>query len=661
MKSLFKRYMSVVLMLATTLFASCGDDEKEEIIVDESEPTLEILTTESAFNFTSAGNAAKVLMFTTNREWQIVRGEGDTSWLTIFERNGKPGENIKVWVAAAENTDMDGRSATFTLNSGGHSETFNVYQAQKDAVIISDPEAYKNLSPEEQVIEVEFATNAGDYVVEYSFGTGAAQWIEQVVDEGQDTRAMVSHKLSFKVLANEGYTPRNASINITSKNSDAKASIGVTQQGIIKPEVAIVNKDAFKAVLYSKTTLPLQLETNVENLEELEVIIGEEEQKWISCSKNEEETAYLLTVETNISSARSATIIIRSTKDKDVKDELTLNQEPAPGVLITIKNKTALAKELNKLGDNFAVEYEILVDDWDVAVSYPDPNEAGWVEETSRALKGRVMFKVHGNKVLKPRTAVIKLFSKGDETVKDEVTITQAAATCVEIANGKTLKETLEAYGLPESVESLELKGELLTNTDWNLLKSMATTTLKHLNLSALTNTTIPNGAFKDCAVLETLILPANGNIKYIPMEICRSCSVLKYIQIPEGVEYVDRHAFSTCLALEEIWLPSTVTYLYGWAFEKCPVKKIHCKTKPLQLWQTKRGTDTPTTKAQVFSDAKVVKQAILYVPSAYIDMYKRTPTLDDLGLSGWPDPGWEIAGKDFVWGDANTVVYSED
>lgn len=666
MKSLFKGYIRVAIILAASLFASCGEDEKDEIIIDTSEPALEILSPETAFNFTSAGNAAKVLMFTTNREWKIVRGEGDTSWLTLFERTGKPGEKVKVWIAASENTATEGRGTTFTLESGGNRETFNVYQAQKDAIIISDPEAYKNLSPQEQIIDVEFATNAGDYVVEYSFGTGVAQWVEQVVDEGPQTRAMVSHKLSFKVSANEAYSLRNASINITSKTSEAKASIGITQQGIMKPEVTISNKDVFKAAAYSKTTLPLSLVTNVKNLDDLEVVIATDDQKWIRVGKNADETAYELTVETNTGSARSANIIVRSVKDNQVKDEMTLNQAAAPGVLITIKNKVSLAKELNKLGDNFAVEYEILVDSWDVAITYADPGEAGWIEETSRALKGKVMFKAHENKVLKPRSATVKLYSKADETVKDEVTITQAAATCIEIPVGKTLQETLAAYGLTESVASLELKGTL-TNTDLSVLKNMGKSTLKNLDLSAVTNTSFPESAFSDCVALETFTFPQHGKLTVIPADICRRSTALKEIRIPEGVDIIDHHAFAGCTGLAKIWLPSTITYLYGYSFEQCPlITEIHLKSKPIQVLSVWRSPSQPTILATVFNNTNLPKRATLYVPSKYIDFYLNpTPQSvisknlqDQLDkLTEWPESwkGW------FIWSDASTVINGEN
>lgn len=665
MKSLFKGYMYAAFLLAASLFAACGEDEKEEVVIDESEPTMELLSTETAFNFTSAGNSAKVLKFTTNRDWQITRGEGDSSWLTLFERVGKAGEGIKVWIAAAEHIGTDGRSASFTLQSGGHSESFTVYQAQKDALIISDPNSYKNLIADEQIIEVEFATNAGEFAVSYGFGTGVESWIEQVVEPDSKTRAMVSHTLRFKVSANETYNLRNASISINSKNTTATAKIDVSQLGIVQPTVVVANKTAFKDVPYVKSVLPIQLETNVENLDDLEVVVDERDQKWVSCAKNEEGTAYELTVESNVGSARSAMVVVRSAKDHAIQDEVKVSQLPAPGILITIKNKEVLAEELNKLGDNFVVEYEILVDAWDVAITYTDPNETGWMEEANRKVPGKVYFKVSENKVLKSRSATVKLFSKADGAMKDEVLIVQAAATCVVIPSGSTLKETLAAYGLSESVESLELQGQL-SGTDLGLLKTMAKSTLKNLDLAAVANTTFPEAAFADCVKLETLVFPMHGNLKVIPADLCRRSVALKEIRIPEGVDNIDHHAFAECASLKKIWLPATLTYLYGYCFEKCPITEIHMKSKPVQVFDVYRSPSQPTVLALVFNNANLPKRATLYVPSEYIQIYKN-PTPKDVvskhlqdrlnELTEWP-AGWKAW---FTWADATTIFKGEN
>lgn len=666
MKSFFKGYIGVALCMAAALFTACGEDEKEEIVVDESVPEMEILSEETGFNFTSAGNDAKVLTFSTNRDWQVVRGEGDSSWLTIFEREGKAGKKVKVWIAAAENAGTEGRSASFTLNSAGKSESFTVYQAQKDAVIISDPDAFKNLSPEEQFIDIEFATNAGDYAVTYSFGTGATPWIVQVEEPVDKTRALVSHKLRFKIVANSAYTPRNGNILINSKNTAAKATVNVIQQGIIKPTISIANKTVFKDLPYEKAKVALALETNVVNLDDLEVVIPESDKKWISCGKNEEGTAYELTVEGNTSSGRSSMISVRSVKDNAIKDEMKLSQVSAPGVLITIKNKDALMKELGKLGDTFGLEYEILVDKWDVAITYEDATQTGWLEETSRKLPGKVMFKVSENTVLKNRSATIRLYNKANETVKDEVTITQSAATCIVIPSGKSLEETLIAYGVDRTVESLELKGTL-SNADLTLLKTMGKSTLKKLDLSAIANTSFPEAAFMDCAKLESFVFPQHRNLKVIPAEILRKCIALKEIKIPEGVDYIDHHAFAGCSKLTSIWLPSSITYMYGYSFEQCPViKNIHMKTKPIQHNSVYRSPSQPTVLATVFNSSTLPKGATLYVPSEYIELYKNpTPKhciskhlQDKLNVATEWAAGWKAW---FTWADANTVINGEN
>lgn len=667
MKSLFKGYISIAILLAASFLAACGDDEKEEVVIDTSEPTLEVLTTETAFNFTSAGNVAKVLQFTTNRDWQVVRGEGDSSWLTLFERTGKAGEGIKVWVAAAENTDTEGRSTSFTLQSGGHTEKFTVYQAQKDAIIISDPESYKELPSGEQVIELEFATNAGEFGVTYSFGTGITPWIAEEVDEdAPETRALVNHKLRFKVEANPTYVTRIATLNVVSVNTEAKAQITITQQGTLKPEITIVNKADFKSVSSAKTILPLKIETNVENLDDLEVVVPDKDKEWVSVGKNADETGYELTVAGNTLSARSSTITVRSAKDNAIKDEVKLSQASAPGVVITITNKDDYEKEQKKEGTGLVVEYEILIDSWDVEISYANPDNAGWLEEKNRSVPGKIYFAMDENKVLKPRSATVTIYDKTNPNMKDEVTIVQAAATCVEMQEGWTLQQTLAAYGLDETVESLELKGAL-SNSDWALLKTMGKVTLKHLDLSAITNTTIPNGAFTDCAQLETLVFPQHGNLKEIPAEVCRRCSSLKEVRIPEGVDIIVNHAFATCSRLTAIYLPSTITYLYGYCFEQCTsIKDIHLKSKPIQVFNVWRSPSQPTVMATVFNNNNLPKKATLYVPSEYVDLYKNpTPAncvsknlQEELDKNAWSakcDKGW------FSWTDASTVVKGEN
>lgn len=683
MKLLLKGCMSIAALLAVGLFAACGDDDKEEIFIDASEPILEVSTTETNFTFTSAGNVAKELVFTTNRDWQVVRGEGDTGWLTLFKRAGNAGENIKIWVAASENTDTEGRSASFTLQAGGHTQVFTVYQAQKDAVIISNPDSYKDLSSgvdettgatEEKIIEVELATNAGDVEPAFNFGgAGVEPWIKLVVEDTDEntpqTRALENHKLQFKVEPNDEYTLRIAIITIKSKLTEASAQIEVRQQGKLKPEIKITNEADFKSILASGATIPLQLETNASRLDELTVEVPDKDKGWVSVTKNADETAYELIVKTNTLSARSTTITVCAAKDHSIKQEMKLSQVSAAGVTITITNKDEFDNEWNKLGSVVIVKHKIDITSWDVAVSYPEDETVEWLEVKNKTVSGAIYLSMSENKIFKPRTATITIFDKENPSSKDEVTIVQAAATCMVIEEGVSLSQTIKNYGLDEAtVESLELKGTL-SNADWALLKTMSTKNkLRKIDLSAITNTTIPNNAFNGCIKLEIFILPQHGGLAQIPEGCCRNCTALKEIKIPEGVDVVINHAFAGCSALTKIYLPSTTTYLYGYCFEKCPkIAEIHLQCKPLQIIKVWRSPTQPAVAAEVFNDnSQGWKKATFYVPAAYVNFYKKpTPEncvsknlQEELAKGAWSAT---CAESWFTWINAQTVVETED
>ena len=151
------KYIGLTGCLVASLLTACGDDETGPEVVTPLEPKLEIVNEASTFSFSSAGNSAQVLTFNANQDWHIVLDDSegaDNSWVVLFEREGTAGEGNKVWVAAAENVEPDARRANFSLVSGGFKFDFVIYQAQKDAVVITDPKAYENLDAGEHIISV---------------------------------------------------------------------------------------------------------------------------------------------------------------------------------------------------------------------------------------------------------------------------------------------------------------------------------------------------------------------------------------------------------------------------------------------------------------------------------------------------------------------------
>ena len=174
------KYIGLTGCLVVSLLSACSDDETAPEVVTPLEPKLEIVNEESTFSFSSAGNSAQVLTFNANQDWRIVLDDSesaDNSWVVLFEREGTAGEGNKVWVAAAENVDPDARRANFSLVSGGFKYDFVIYQAQKDAVVITDPKAYENLNAGEHIISVEFGINTGEYKTNFLYSGDAINWI----------------------------------------------------------------------------------------------------------------------------------------------------------------------------------------------------------------------------------------------------------------------------------------------------------------------------------------------------------------------------------------------------------------------------------------------------------------------------------------------------
>ena len=89
-------------------------------------------------------------------------------------------------------------------------------------------------------------------------------------------------------------------------------------------------------------------------------------------------------------------------------------------------------------------------------------------------------------------------------------------------------------------------------------------TVIRSISGSALKEIVVPqtvkeygNGAFKNCASLETIEIPAS--VTNIPAELFYGCVSLKEIIIPYGVEIIGKEAFAFCSSVEKITIPKGV------------------------------------------------------------------------------------------------------
>ena len=206
-------YSVIVILLALTLFTSCGKSEVENY----NNNKIEIKTQEVLFA-TDGGN--DTISFTANEAWtaQVVSSNGN-DWCEIYPSSGSAGE-ATITVTTTPNETPNDRIASIVINVGKVSETVTVSQKQKDAIIIS--KKYINIEREEETVEVKINANV-DFEIQIP---SEATWINLV-----ETRALVENSVYLKVLQNDSDACRNASITVVNKDSMLSDTLVILQQG----------------------------------------------------------------------------------------------------------------------------------------------------------------------------------------------------------------------------------------------------------------------------------------------------------------------------------------------------------------------------------------------------------------------------------------------
>ncbi len=680
-------------LAAAAFITACSDDDTIAKEPDLPESSVSELTVhkpvegEHTFSFSSVGNSAQQLLFSTPHDWQVEilnPDSTDLSWLTLFDRAGSGGDSLSIWVAAAQNETYEDRRATFYLKSGDQTQEFEVFQSQLNAVLITDPKAFENLSCDEHVMPLAFDTNAGAATVEID--GGASGWIS--IEEG--TRAMERDTVWLHINANNGFNVRTGKITVTS-NADENIydELMVYQYGQAKPVINVVNPEDFANVPSEGAELPIALELeNVANIEQLTLEIPTADVSWLSWSYNDDYSGITLYVDPNQGGSRSTTIKVCAKADHSIYDEIEVSQAAAEGISVMITNKDDLREQLDKEGVTFSVKYTSLVPEVEAKVEGVNGETVDWIR-VDNLLDNQAIITCDPNPDMTVRLANIKLFPKGDEAHSDVLTVTQAPATTLMVVG--SLKETIDrmieqhVYTDWQHITSLELAGQL-SDADWTLLKTMCTKNnaekynLQTLNLEKVTNTTMKEKAFSECDLLKSITFP--GNLEYLPVEVVGGCDELTFADVPSSV-YLDHHAFKNCLKLKEVWLPKNLKYIYGYCFDniKESLTDIYLRSKPVQCTQVvyARGDANKRSWASVFKEDQHKKSKI-HVPAEYIDYYrepdpqhcesihladllKSLTATDDGWIKDTPEADYKAKGilKDkFRWTNASTQLIGD-
>ena len=642
MKTINQFILGIALLGTLPMMTACSDDNNTPVEPEPiEEPRFEFvseLPDPPTFTFATGGNKASTIAFNTNQNWRVdlvnnQEGE-DYDWLTLFDREGKGSDQTqRVWIAAGPNTSYDARRAEFTLTVGEGDDatvkTFWVYQAQKDAILATDPKAFLNLSNEEQVLPLEFQYN----VEEYEF-TGLPNWITVTDEVPEQTRAMVTETKYVKVSANTTFGARTGIITIKDKNNaNTAVQVPVAQYGLATPIITVTNAQDFTALPAAENTIPVNLETEnvVSVCDQLTIDIPATAKDWLSFVANEDSTGYILKVKENTAGARSAKIAVAAKADHKVKYDMTVKQASADGVTVAISNKSSFEDNMSKRGGTFSLKYSTEEENWDCAIEDADGNPVDWIQIANKKMPGQILCTFDANPNLRSRSAIFKIFPAGRKEKADVVSLIQAAGTQI-VMNGNienTLNKLVEQgiYKSIKDITSLELKGNV-TRGDLTKLATWLkdpSYKLSELDLSESTNEIMNQAMFRNCTNLKKIVFPkALRNMEQL---VCGDCPNLVSAKIPEGVEYVANHTFKGCPKLQEVWIPSTVKYLYGSVFEGCTgLRKIHFQTLPLQYREVCRSMSQPLANAHVFDEAtrKLMGTNItLYVPTKYVDYWK--------------------------------------
>ncbi len=373
-----------------------------------------------------------LLNIKSNVDFDVIISD---NWIKRVTTRGLTSTILSFEIAKNESYDNRNGSILIREKNGALSSTIDVYQSQKDAIILS--KKTEDLSNDSHALSVELKTNVNFEVI---IPEAAKSWVTYT-----PTRGLRDETVVLNIAKNEGYTARTTHVYIKDKETSLQDTLTINQSANLGFEVTKSE--------YNLSNDADIIEVEVKANFEYDVIISDD---WITkvATRSLPSSLHQFNIAKNSSyDNRVGTITIKQ-KNGILKKTIKVFQSQKDAIIISEKNKDISNDSQSlevKLKTN--VNFEVII---------PDAAK-NWVSYTpTRGLRDEtVLLNIAKNEGYTARTTHIYIKNK-ETSLQDTLTINQSANLGFEV--------TKSEYNLSNDGTSIEV--EVKANFEYDFIIS---------------------------------------------------------------------------------------------------------------------------------------------------------------------------------------------
>ena len=363
-----------------------------------------------------------------NIEFEV---EISADWIKQVKTRGLAKTDLQFSIA--KNTTYSHREGTIIIREKGGdlSSVINVYQSQKDAIIISNK--VEDVTHESQRLEVKLEVNIEDF--EVVIPKAAQGWLSYI-----KTRGLRSESFTLNISENETYSVRSTEVYVKNTVNNLQDTLTINQ----KPDfVFFLSDNEFEL---TKDGGSIELEVNSNFDADVEVLIPESAQNWVSFIETRvlgKEKLTLNIAENKGFDRRTAKVVVKDKKTK-LQGVATIMQAPNSGLIVSVD-------EYEVSGDGGTIEVEVNANiEYDIEVS---EDSKGWINQirTRGLTASKIKFDIAKNDTYSNREGIITVKQRGGK-LSSTIKVHQSQNHAIIIS-----KKVVDISYLSQQVE-LELK-----------------------------------------------------------------------------------------------------------------------------------------------------------------------------------------------------------